>query len=402
MGSLMRLAPSLAPLVVLSGVLSMAALAPATAPALSQAETVGVVMGTPSATGTFGEPIVFRTTLTSVQAPVRVELITDIPGGSGQRVSIAALEQTGVDRWEAVAIRAGHIVPNTAFDFRFRVVTPDGSILGPLERHRVDDTRIEWRRLEGDLVTVWWHRGDEGFAARALDIAESAVDSAAELLGVDAIEPVDFIIYSDGRTFREAMGPSTRENVGGQAHPAIRTLFGLISPAQISSDWVEELVVHELAHLVFDAAVSSPYAYPPRWLNEGLAVYLSTGYTEGDRVQVEGAARAGSIIPLDGLGGQFPTRPGRFGLAYAESVSAVDHFVQTFGEPRLVELITSFSDGLGLDEAFEVATGESFSAFDDAWLASLGAERPEPLGPQPAPPGNVPDAWESRSDALLR
>jgi len=206
------------------------------------------------------------------------------------------------------------------------------------------------------------------------------------MLGVSEVEPVDFYIYADSRQFRQAMGPSTRENVGGQAHPGIRTLFGLIEPRQIDSDWVEELVVHELAHLVFDEAVSNPYQYPPRWLNEGLAVYLSQGYIGADRSQVEGAAGGGTIIPLEGLGGQFPTRSTRVGLAYAESVSAVDYFVETYGEDGLVELITSFADGTGVDAAFQVATGEGFAAFDDAWLASLGADRPEAYGPRESDP----------------
>ena len=138
--------------------------------------------------------------------------------------------------------------------------------------------------------------GGQAFGRRALDIAEDAIAEAAELLGVDDLEPVDFIIYSDTRLFREAMGPATRENVGGQAHPGIRTLFGLIEPRQIGSDWVEELVVHELAHLVFDEAVSNPYQYPPRWLNEGVAVYVSGGYDAGDRSRVQGAAGGGTII----------------------------------------------------------------------------------------------------------
>ena len=64
--------------------------------------------------------------------------------------------------------------------------------------------------------------------------------------------PVDVFVYGDARTFRSAMGPGTRENVGGQAHPAIRTLFGLIEPSQVGSDWVDELVRHELTHIVLD------------------------------------------------------------------------------------------------------------------------------------------------------
>ena len=113
---------------------------------------------------------------------------------------------------------------------------------------------------------------------------------------------------------------------------------------------------HELVHLVFDTAVQNPYHFPPRWLNEGLAVYLSQGYEAGDRSAVESAARGGTLIPLDGLVGQFPTGDGFF-LAYAESVSAVDFFIRTHDQDALVALIGSYADGLTDNEAFEAAIG---------------------------------------------
>lgn len=356
----------------------------------------------PTASGDFGEPTTFRTTFRSSQPPDRVELQLGSPGEDVDRVDIAAVEHISGDRYRATALRGGHVIPNTRYDFRFRVLTDDDLALGPEASYRVQDRRLDWRVLEGEHVNVWWHEGDEGFARRALDIGATAIDEAAELLGVEDIEPVDFIIYSDTRMFREAMGPATRENVGGQAHPSIRTLFGLIEPHQIDSDWVEELVVHELAHLVFDEAVTNPYQYPPRWLNEGLAVYLSKGYDNGDRDQVARAAASDTIIPLQGLVGQFPTRALRIGLAYAESAAAVDYFVESYGEERLVELITSFADGTGLDGAFLRATGSDFAAFDDAWLASLGTAQPEPYGPRQSAPGPTPEAWADEPVALLR
>jgi hypothetical protein len=339
---------------------------------------------------------------TSDEEPLRVELITQEGARSETFVRIATVEEAGGGRFRAVVRLTGHVVPNTRFRYRFRIVTAHGSVPGPEAEHRVADRRLAWDSLAGERMTIHWHRGTEGFARKALAIGEGAIDEAATLLGVDEVAPVDFFIYADGGAFREALGPGTREQVGGQANTAIRTLFGLIRPGQIDSPWVEELVRHELTHLVFDDAVDNPYHYPPRWLNEGLAVYLSAGYSSADRAQVEAAARGGTIIPLDGLVGQFPTTPRRFSLAYAISVSAVDHFVRAYGQERLASLITSYARGVSDDEAFRAATGDGFEAFDDAWLASVGATRPEPSGPRPAPSGPVPEAWRDEPTALLR
>jgi aminopeptidase N len=122
---------------------------------------------------------------------------------------------------------------------------------------------------------VHWYEGDAAFGRHALEIGEQAVKDTSELLGVTETDPIDFFVYADQGAFYDALGPGTRENVGGQANAEIRTLFALITPNEINDPWVDVVVPHELVHMVFDTAVTNPYHFPPRWLNEGLAVYLS-------------------------------------------------------------------------------------------------------------------------------
>src|SRR6185312_16366578 len=204
----------------------------------------------------------------------------------------------------------------------------------------------------------------------------------------------------DPQAFYGALDPSTQENVGGQALSEIRTLFAQIAPGGADDAEVRRVVPHELVHLVFDTAVKNPYHFPPRWLNEGLAVYLSVGYEASDRSDVESAAKSGRLIPLDGLTGQFPTGAG-FSLAYSESVSAVDFFVREHGRDALIQLIRSYKAGRTDDEAFVAAIAMDASAFNDAWLADLGAATPKRYGPQPAPPGPVPQAWGGSTAPVL-
>ena len=210
-------------------------------------------------------------------------------------------------------------------------------------------------------------------------------------------QPVDFYVYADQQAFYDALGPGTRENVGGEAIADIRTMFALITPSEIDASWVGIVIPHELTHLVFDTAVRTPYHFPPRWLNEGLAVYLSQGYDASDRSMVQSAAADGSLVPLDGLTGAFPTDQTGFYQAYAESVSAVDFMIRRYGQDALVKLIRSYAQGRTDDEAFTAAIGADTAGFDAAWFAELGATIRPKTGPRPAPAGPVPSGWAAAS-----
>jgi hypothetical protein len=356
-----------------------------------------VTFGTPSATTTYGQSIAFTVPMTAGTAVRRVELrltfpealgpyIVDVPvpGGGGTQTLRYLLDLTG----------DGHLVPNTTIRATWAATTAGGvTVLSGEDTVLYSDTSHDWMTVKGSLMTVHWYQGTTTFANRALAIGEKAIRETSALLGVTETAPVDFFIYADDTSFRTALGPGTRENVGGQAHADIRTLFALITPSQINDAWVSVVVPHELVHLVFDTAVRNPYRFPPRWFNEGLAVYLSEGYTPSDQGLVRAAVGSASLIPLDALGGQFPTDANKTYLAYAESVSAIDYLVRTDGKPALVDLVRAYKDGLTDDEAFTKALGVGLAAFQSGWLQELGAKTPVRYGPQPAPAGPLPPGW---------
>ena len=352
--------------------------------------------GTPTIESTFGQGIELTQPVTLDETPKRVEvLLTFADSTSPLVVELPPPSTTGATTLRhSVSVAAdGHILPNTQVSARWRITPEDGdAVVGPEAEILYADDRFTWQTVRGDIVRVHWYEGGAAFGDHALEIGEQAVQETSTLLGVTETDPIDFFVYADQDAFYDALGPGTRENVGGQANAEIRTLFALITPGEIDDPWVDVVVPHELVHLVFDTAVSNPYHFPPRWLNEGLAVYLSEGYKESDRSAVESAARSGQLIPLDGLAGQFPTGDGFF-LAYAESVSAVDFFIRTHDQAALVALIGSYADGLTDDEAFQAAIGMDATAFNDAWLADLDAVAPVRHGPQPAAPGPRPAAW---------
>lgn len=358
--------------------------------------------GTPTAAAKYGDGVTFSQPLTPFPGIRRVEILITVPGAIGP----LAVEVSRPDCCAQVTLRHtladadGHLVPNTTFSARWRITSEDGAtIVGDEATVVYTDTRFEWKTASGPVVRVHWYKGTLDFGKRALAIGEGGIDNAATLLGVTESEPVDFYIYADQAAFYDALGPGTRENVGGQAHADIRTMFALISPDEIDATWVSVVVPHELTHLVFDTAIKNPYHFPPHWLNEGLAVYLSEGYTDAWRAAVEDAVRSDSVIPLDGLVGQFPTTREQFFLAYGESVSAVDFLVRKHGKDALVSLVRSYADGVTDDEAFAAGIGQDVAAFQAAWLADLGARAPAVVGPQVGPAGPLPPGWAAQPGA---
>lgn len=388
--------PGVTARVALAALVAVAALLPAWA---GPARAAGIAFGDPQASATYTEGIEFTVPITTTERPERIEIRLIYPGALGPFIEEVPVPATGSQTltYRLDTSGGGHIVPNTVIEATWAAVPAGGGdpVLSATESIRYGDTDQDWRTMRGDLVVVHWYEGDQSFARRALEIGDKAVKATAGLLGVTETEPIDFFIYGDDASFRTALGPGTRENVGGQAHADIRTLFALITPDSIDDSWVGVVVPHELVHLVLDTAVDNPYRFPPRWMNEGLAVYLSEGYTPTDRNTVADAVDGRDLLPLTALTGQFPTEPDKTYLAYAESVSAIDHLVRTYGEDALWALVDAYAKGLTDDEALREATGRDMAAFQAGWLDELGAVTPQEYGPAPHPSGPLPPGWDA-------
>jgi Peptidase MA superfamily len=372
--------------------------------------------GTPTASASLGQPLTVTSTIDGTDGGT-VDLLVGLAGQAGlagdePQIVVPAHPGTVAGGWEVSSeidvsgsVRCtcyfeGQSAPNTQIEYQFRVRSADGTTtLGPIGQVTVTDDRFQWQTLEQDLVRVHWYEGDQAFAQAVADVANKAIDDAAALLGTTLPQPVDLFVYATQQALLDAVSPSN-DAIAGEAHSDIGTMFVWLAPSQAPSESAIT-VAHELTHLVFNETTLNPYHEPPRWLNEGIAVYLSEGYSEQFRGVVNGAASTDTLIPLQGLAGFFPSPYNQFLLAYGESVSGVDYFVRTYSDETLWNLVRSYAQGLSDDDAFTAATGSDMEAFNAAWMASLNETVPEPLGPQPAPAGPVPSAWIAEGQPTL-
>ncbi len=327
---------------------------------------------------------------------------TSIVVSSGIQINNIYQAQANIDISSSAGcacLAQGQSAPNTHFDYQFRVTNSDGGTsFGPVAQSVVEDTRFEWQTLTKGDVVIHWYSGDQAFANSAADSANAAIDKASQALGVTIDQPFDMFVYDTEEAMRSAVNPG-RENVQAEAHPDIDTIFAWLPSNQPADPYNQTVIAHELTHLVFHHAVDNPYHGVPRWLDEGVAVYESEGYTTQWQSYVNVAVGNKALIPLDGLAGLFPSVTSEFYLAYGESVAAVDYFVRTYGEPKLWELVNSYAAGVSDDEAFTAATGSDVAAFNAAWFSSYNLTPPAPAGPQQGAPGPVPSDWTSTGGA---
>jgi hypothetical protein len=368
--------------VIVSGLLGLLALAgPVSADSVS--------FGTPTATSTFGTGIVFNQTVSGASF-TEADIVLTLPGDIGP--SVVKIKNPGTSLKYTIDTSTGQIQPNTKIIALFQVVLADGTTQrGPEVKVTYVDDRFNWQTEIGTYVTLHWYQGDAAFAQQALTMGENGISKSAKFLGVTETAPIDFFVYADQKSFYDALGPGTRENVGGEANTVTRTLFALIAPTDLG--YARTVVPHELTHVVFDDGTTNPYHSPPRWLNEGLAVYLSEGFGSSDKSLVSQAAKSKTLMPLQALTGQFPTTADRFYLAYAESVSAVDYLIRRYGQAPFQKLVKSYSTGRSDDEAFTAAFGVDTTAVNKGWLADNGITSSQTFGPQTAPGGPVPPGW---------
>jgi hypothetical protein len=126
---------------------------------------------------------------------------------------------------------------------------------------------------------------------------------------------------------------------------------------------------HELAHSFVTARTGSNC---PTWVQEGVAQWLEGGDSGRDDLQLAPLARSGKLQSLLTLEGPFRgLGEAEANLAYAQSLSAVNHILRRNGEASLVRLLLALGDRLPSEEALPVALGLSYPEFQKSWEQSL-------------------------------
>lgn len=206
--------------------------------------------------------------------------------------------------------------------------------------------------------------------------AESAHALASSWYHQELDGPVR-IVWVSGSTPPPEFRVSIPSTVAGLAVPE-RGLILLFAPSLGSRpDRLRPVLLHEMCHLVLGSRTSRAELAPPRWLDEGLAMWISGTWDLGldwrsdDASLLADAAAAGSLLPLEELDSGFPGGP-FFHLAYAQSFSFVRFLVERHGgEENLRRFVRRLASNEDAEPAFRSTYGISLADAERVWRDSV-------------------------------
>ncbi|UCC77271.1 MAG: hypothetical protein JSW37_02610 [Anaerolineales bacterium] len=248
-----------------------------------------------------------------------------------------------------------------------------------------DDVRFSWHVLENDEVAVFWHAGGEQVGQKLFDSAVAALQRLSEATGAAVEYPIRIIMYANREAFRSAF-PYLNQWVGGEAFSRASVIVGYAEPGGSSLNWaVEQVIPHEISHVLFFQATFHPHSFPPRWLNEGLAILNEARSHSEDMALVRQAVQRGELLSLAEISGGFPADEQKATLSYAESLSVVGFILERYGADAMAAFLEAFKNGKATEAAVDHAFGLSLEELENAWGEYLSQLSPPETQLPPLP-----------------
>ena len=230
----------------------------------------------------------------------------------------------------------------------------------------VEDGRFDWKTMRQGQVTLNWYEGDDSFAEELMVATQEALTRLAANSGAELESPVRLYIYGSQSDLLGAM-IYPQEWTGGIAYPQYGIIAIGIGQTQSELDWGKRTISHELTHLVINQVTYNPYNYLPNWLNEGLAM-TSEGEMELSFVLALSRAEAeNTFISVRSLCSPFSAYADQTILAYAESYKIVAYLINEYGQVKMFELLNTFKQGSGYDEALKKVYGFDMDELNSLW-----------------------------------
>jgi hypothetical protein len=226
--------------------------------------------------------------------------------------------------------------------------------------------------LKTPYCVFFFVEDDRKAAERLADNSTAIIGGILKGLGVDFSGTIRVYIADRGG-FQELQPSVTRlpDSIVGVAY-ASSSLIILKSPRDLNSieaDLVKTFI-HELTHIILGSAFNDEEKIP-RWLNEGIALYVSGEWSLNRVTTMTRAVLTDSMIPLSELTHTFPESPRDLQLAYAQSFYLVSFLITRYGRQSFHTFIRQYSQKRNLEETLLQVYSLRLEELEKEWKGFL-------------------------------
>ncbi|MDQ2716850.1 MAG: peptidase MA family metallohydrolase, partial [Chloroflexota bacterium] len=354
------------------------------------------VLNQPASASAASDPITITAQTATVSFPKRIDFQMRAIDSSAAitQATLFIMFETGGYQQHTTTIASGRTVaahwlegtsgdnfhnPGTAVSYYWQLLDSAQHTHTDQPHHfTLTDTRFTWRHLAQGLLQVNWYNQPTSFGQVLLGKANSSLTHISQILGSGLKRPINLWIYASPADFQGSLPPGSYEWVGGVAFPEDNTAF--ISVESTDDVTLVRDMPHEMTHLLFHQIISQGI-FPPRWFDEGLAVYNQIFHEADMTFRYQRALNSQALLPLDNIAQDFPANADQAYLAYAESWKLLDYMYTTFGRAKMNRLILAMNNPqTDFNQDMEQTLGEDQHHLENQWHIAL--HQPPTLTPQ--------------------
>lgn len=206
-------------------------------------------------------------------------------------------------------------------------------------------------------------------AERASVRAEISYADLSRELGLTASPSrrIPVVIYRTHAEFTTATSRGRRSTVVGEAEYGAERVD--VDGSELYRP-MEEVLDHEIAHIVVGRVLGPRAGALPRWMNEGIATHFAHEEDAATIALLSDAVTENRLIPLASLSGAFD-RAKASGLAYAQSGSIVAHLESEHRRGASSRTLAAIAGGASFEQAIRTVTGVPTESVYSAWEKKL-------------------------------
>ncbi|MBN1504816.1 MAG: PD40 domain-containing protein [Candidatus Eisenbacteria bacterium] len=245
---------------------------------------------------------------------------------------------------------------------------------GMFGKNKVQYSDLAWHEADGRYVRLYFYAEEKELACAALPLADSMSAALADTFRHEPEKKIPLVLFSSQRDFLHSnvVPFLLPEEVAGLTEFAKGRVLVPYTGSDFRFRWV---LRHELTHAFMMDKIASTLArrkkplnyYPPTWLSEGLAEYMSASPpTPATEALLRDAVLSEQLVPLDEM-----WRLSGSIMVYREGQSLVTFIAERFGFSCIVAALDDWGSEKTFDALLAKHLGVSLTDLNDEWVRSL-------------------------------